>query len=231
MAAKMNALEIKGIDFHIGSQLISMSPLLEALQSTLDFIDQLHSEGIVLEHLDIGGGLGITYEQEKLFPLDDYAKAVKKLIGSRPLKLILEPGRFIVGNAGILLTKVEYIKENSEKVFAIIDAGMNDLLRPALYEAWHAILPVQRHSDCPTKIYDIVGPVCETGDFLGLSRHLALKPDDLLAIGSAGAYGFSMASNYNTRPRPPEILIKEGKTSIIRARETLENLFHLELNN
>lgn len=223
-AARLKNIEIKGISYHIGSQILSMQPLLEALKVTLQIVDQLAQENIVLSHLDLGGGMGICYQNETPFSLKDYAEQVQSILGHRKIKLVFEPGRALVGNAGVLLTRVEYIKDQHDHQFAIVDAGMNDLIRPALYQAWHNILPIYQRHDVPVKTYDVVGPVCESGDFLGHSRPLAIAPQDVLAIASVGAYGFSVSSNYNSRPRPPEILIDRKKLTVIRRRETFDDL-------
>lgn len=231
MMATMPALMIEGMDFHIGSQLTDISPYAEALDLTLALIDRLAEVGIILKHLDMGGGLGIQYEDETLInPADWIALAVEK-IGTRDLKLVIEPGRSIIGNAGMLITEVILTKENEGKHFAVVDAAMNDLIRPALYDAWMEIRnlsdTVQNTADI--KSYDIVGPICETGDFLGKNRMLALKAGDYLMVKDAGAYGFAMASNYNSRGRAAEVLLQEGKARLIRTRETEESLFELEL--
>ena len=226
-AASSEHLILKGIDCHIGSQLTTLSPFTDALQRVLGLIDHLAEQGITLSHLDIGGGLGITYQEEVPPTPADYAAAVSKQVGDRPLDLIIEPGRAIVGNAGVLLTRVEYLKHTPDKDFAIVDAAMNDLLRPALYSAWQAIVPVKPH-DGETHNYDIVGPICETGDFLGKDRELVLAAGDLLAVRSAGAYGFSMSSNYNSRPRVAEVIVDGDHTHLIRERETIESLYQGE---
>jgi len=191
-------------------------------------VDQLAAEGIILEHIDIGGGLGIRYNDEIPPEPAEYAAAVMARLKGRHVSLFMEPGRAIVGNAGILLTRVLYLKSNGEKHFAVVDAAMNDLIRPSLYQAWQAILPVEIPKAKETKCYDIVGPVCETGDFLGKDRELAIMPGDVLAVRSAGAYGFTMSSNYNSRPRAAEILVDGDRAHVVRQRETLEGLFELE---
>lgn len=225
---KMPYIKLVGIACHIGSQLTELSPFLEASDRMLALLQQLKTAGIELTHVNIGGGLGVQYHDEKPPTLQEYAKAVRKKFENQSIELIIEPGRALVANAGILLTKVEYIKTTSHKNFAIIDAGMNDLIRPALYDAWHDILPINlRYGD--THFYDIVGPVCESSDVIGKSRQIALEPGDILAIKSAGAYGFSMSSNYNSRPRPAEVMIKDGKAHLIRRRETLAELFTNEV--
>jgi diaminopimelate decarboxylase len=221
-------LEIVGIDCHIGSQLTKIDPFLDAFDRLLGMVDRLAAEGIILEHIDIGGGLGIRYNEESPPEPAEYAAAVMARLKGRTVSLFMEPGRAIVGNAGVLLTRVLYLKSNGEKHFAVVDAAMNDLIRPSLYQAWQAILPVEVPTVKETKSYDIVGPVCETGDFLGKDRALAIAPGDLLAVRSAGAYGFTMSSNYNSRPRAAEILVDGDRAHIVRQRETLEGLFALE---
>lgn len=223
----MPTLQLIGLASHIGSQIVELSPFLIALDKLLDLYKKLQALGIHLHHLNLGGGLGITYQDEKPPSIETYAEAIqKKLVGS-PLEIILEPGRSIVGNTGVLLTRVEYLKHTKQKNFALVDAGMNDLLRPALYDAWQNILPVHKRID-QTKSYDIAGPVCESADYLGKDRRLAIHPGDLLVIDSAGAYGFSMSSNYNSRGRPAEILIEGDKMRIIRRRESILDLFTAE---
>ncbi|RIX48535.1 MAG: diaminopimelate decarboxylase [Rhodocyclales bacterium GT-UBC] len=224
-AAALPHIEVAGIDCHIGSQLLDPSPFIEALDRVLALIDQLASEGIAVHHLDLGGGLGIKYKDEQVQPtVDAYLTPLLNKLAGRGLKVVLEPGRRLVGNAGLLLTRVEFLKPGEGKSFAIIDAAMNDLMRPALYEAWHDILPVTpRNGDA--RAYDVVGPVCESGDFLGLARPLCVEPGDLLAVMSAGAYGMAMASNYNTRPRAIEVMVDGETLHVIRQRETVEQLF------
>ena len=227
LAASLPALEIIGIDCHIGSQLTEITPFVDALDRILRLVDALVDEGIVLRHLDLGGGLGIRYHEETPPPVANYVAAIQQKLGQRPLTLLLEPGRALVGNAGILLTRVEYLKPGQEKNFAIVDAAMNDLMRPALYEAWHAIVPVHPRDAVPVA-WQIVGPVCETGDFLGHDRQLALAEGDLLAIKSAGAYGMSMSSNYNSRPRAAEVMLRDGEVIPIRQREQINALWRDE---
>ncbi|MDR3323734.1 MAG: diaminopimelate decarboxylase [Zoogloeaceae bacterium] len=232
-AAALPHLAVEGIDCHIGSQILSVAPFAEALERLLALLDLLEKRNIPIRHLDLGGGLGIPYQGTDAPPeIDAYlTPLLDQLTGRKKLKIMVEPGRRLVGNAGVLLTKVEYLKPGEEKNFAIIDAAMNDLMRPALYQAWHDILPVQRsqrQSDAPAPIFDVVGPVCESGDFLGLSRPLALAAGDLLAVMSAGAYGMSMSSNYNSRPRAAEILVDGDKTHLIRRRENIAELYALE---
>jgi len=224
-ADKMEYVDIVGVDCHIGSQLTSVSPFVDALKRVLSLIDDLAKQGITLRHLDIGGGLGITYQDETPPSPAEYAAALRLLLDDRDLEVLLEPGRAIAGNAGILVTKVEYLKETEDRHFAIVDAAMNDLLRPALYQSWQAIETVVNKESVTGQDYDIVGPICETGDFLGKDRHLAIEQGDLLAIRSAGAYGFTMSSNYNSRPRVAEIMVDGGEVHLIRARESIESLY------
>ena len=227
-AATLPHLQIVGIDCHIGSQLIKLEPLIEACERLLLLIDRLTAQDIHLEHLDLGGGAGIVYRDEDVPDLAAYAQAVHQLIGERPLSLILEPGRSLVGNAGFLLTRVEYVKQNEDKQFVIVDAAMNDLMRPALYQAYHHITNAENSPITPF-IADIVGPICETGDFLAQNREIAAQAGDVLVIHSAGAYAFSMASNYNTRPRAAEVWVSGDSVHTIRERETLAQLMHNEL--
>ncbi len=224
-AAALPHIEIAGVDCHIGSQLLDPSPFVEALDRILALVDQLAAEGIRIHHLDLGGGLGIQYKAEQVQPtVAAYLTPLLDKLAGRGLQVVLEPGRRLVGNAGLLLTRIEYLKQGEAKNFAIIDAAMNDLMRPALYEAWHDILPVVPRPGAATE-YDVVGPVCETGDFLGQDRPLAVAAGDLLAVMSAGAYGMAMASNYNTRPRAVEIMVDGDKIHVIRRRETVEQLY------
>jgi len=220
-AAQLPHLKIIGVDCHIGSQLTQIAPFLDALDRVLALIDTLAADGIHIGHLDLGGGLGVRYRDETPPTPADYIGAVRKRLGDRKLKLAFEPGRSIVANAGVLLTQVEYLKATAEKEFAIVDAAMNDLLRPALYSAWMRIEAVAARPDVTVKCYDIVGPVCETGDFLGKDRELALAEGDLLAVFGAGAYGFSMSSNYNSRGRACELMVDGSDVYVIRARETV----------
>jgi len=223
-AAALPNIRVTGIDCHIGSQLTEVAPFVDALDRVLDLVDRLAAAGIPLAHIDVGGGLGIPYRREDNPPPPDvYARALLERMANRPQELLLEPGRAIAGNAGILLTRVEYLKHTACKNFAVVDAAMNDLQRPALYDAWHDIIPVvPRTGD--SVAYDVVGPVCETGDFLGRQRELALAEGDLLAVRSAGAYGFSMSSNYNTRPRAAEIMVEHDSIHVIREREVIDDL-------
>jgi diaminopimelate decarboxylase len=224
-AATLPHLRLLGVGCHIGSQLMTLAPFTEALERVLALVDRLGQRGIHLSQLDMGGGLGIPYHHERPPSPDAYAAALLHALQNRPLTLIIEPGRAIVGNAGILLTRVEYLKHAPHKNFAIVDAAMNDLVRPALYHAWQDIVPVLSRTDLPAATYDVVGPVCETSDFLGHDRALALAAGDLLAVRSAGAYGFSMSSNYNSRPRAAEVLVDGAKAHLVRARETVAELY------
>ncbi|WP_280567561.1 diaminopimelate decarboxylase [Chromohalobacter sp. 296-RDG] len=224
-AAELPNLEVVGLDCHIGSQLTELAPFLDALDRLLVLLDRLHEAGITVEHLDLGGGLGVPYQDEQPPAPYDYARALLERLDGRDLTLLFEPGRSIAANAGVLVTRVEYLKPGETQHFAIVDAGMNDLIRPALYEAWQRIVPVDTRTPRETALYDVVGPVCETGDFLGKARELAIAPADLLAVRSAGAYGFVMASNYNSRPRPAEIMVDGDSTQVVRERETLAALW------
>ena len=223
-AAQLPNLEVVGVDCHIGSQLTTLPPFIDALDRLLALIDRLSDCGIYLRHIDLGGGLGVRYRDEEPPLAADYIKAVRERIDGRDLALVFEPGRFIVANAGVLLTQVEYLKHTEHKDFAIVDAAMNDLIRPALYQAWMDVTAVTpRASDA--RAYDIVGPICETGDFLAKDRELALEEGDLLAVHSAGAYGFVMSSNYNTRGRTAEVLVDGDQAFEVRRRETVAELF------
>jgi len=219
LAASLPNLCITGIDCHIGSQLIDLSPLADAADRVLALVDALTAEGIALDHIDLGGGVGIRYRDETPPDLAAYGRVLAARFAGRREKLLLEPGRSLVGNAGLLLTRVEYLKPGEDRNFAIVDAAMNDLMRPALYEAYHEIVAVHERATL-VKRYDVVGPICETGDFLGFARDLAIDEGDLLALLSAGAYGMSMASNYNSRPRAAEVLIDKNEIHLIRERET-----------
>jgi diaminopimelate decarboxylase len=226
LAASLPHLNVVGMDCHIGSQLTEIGPFVDALERLLVLIDELAERNIIIEHLDVGGGLGVTYNDELPPHPKEYAEAMaEKMVGRESLKLILEPGRAIAANAGILVTEVEFIKQGEEKNFAIVDAAMNDLLRPALYSAWQNIIPVDENSDAAPSTYDVVGPVCETGDFIGKDRVLSIKPTDLLAVRSAGAYGFVMASNYNSRCRPAEIMADGDTAIVVREREIQKDLW------
>ncbi|MCM2678257.1 diaminopimelate decarboxylase [Echinimonas agarilytica] len=229
-AMAYDQLKIVGVDCHIGSQLTELDPFLDALERVLALIDQLAELGIEIEHLDVGGGLGVPYKDETPPHPSEYAHALRQRLIDRPnLKLIFEPGRAIAANAGILLTKVEFLKPTEEKHFAIVDAAMNDLIRPSLYSAYQSIQPANTSLDRKSDIYDVVGPVCETGDFLGKDRELAIAEGDLLVVRSAGAYGFCMASNYNSRPRPPEVLVDSDNAIEVRRRETFADLWKGEV--
>ncbi|MEZ0231407.1 MAG: diaminopimelate decarboxylase [Methylophilaceae bacterium] len=226
-ATGMANIDIHGVDCHIGSQLTELSPFLDAFDRVLALVDQLEDAGIHIQHIDAGGGIGICYSDETPPDFSDYAKAMLAKLGDRKVKLVFEPGRALVGNAGVLLTKVEYLKHTEAKNFAIVDAAMNDLMRPALYDAYHEIVAVNPRTTEATE-YEIVGPVCESGDFLGHDRKLALEQGDLLTIMSAGAYGMSMSSNYNTRPRAAEVMVDGDQVHLIRERERISQLFALE---
>ncbi|WP_211474591.1 diaminopimelate decarboxylase [Collimonas humicola] len=234
-AAVLPHIEVAGIDCHIGSQLLDDAPLLEALDKLIDLVDQLASEGIHLHHLDIGGGIGITYDDEKPVAIGSYLGRLFARIDAwrqdkyqgAPIKVLFEPGRSIVGNAGILLTEIQYLKHSEAKNFAIVDAAMNDLMRPAMYEAWHGVQTVARRNSAE-QVYDVVGPVCESGDWLARSRPLAVEAGDLLALMSAGAYGMTMSSNYNTRGRAAEVMVDGEQVHLIRQRENPADLFALE---
>jgi diaminopimelate decarboxylase len=220
LAASLPHLLVVGVDCHIGSQLIDLSPLADAAERVFALVDALAADGIALHHIDLGGGVGIRYRDEALPDLAAYGRLLAERFAGRSEKLLLEPGRSLVGNAGILLTRVEYLKHGDDKNFAIVDAAMNDLMRPALYDAYHGITAVELKNE-PAKRYDIVGPICETGDFIGFERDLAIAEGDLLALQSAGAYGMSMASNYNSRPRAAEVLIDKNEIHLVRERESL----------
>ena len=234
-AAAMPNIAVHGVDCHIGSQITELAPFIEALDLILGLVNKLESKGIYISHIDVGGGIGITYSDETPPAFATYAKAILDKLANKNVKLLFEPGRALVGNAGVLLTKVEYLKASSKdseaKNFAIVDAAMNDLMRPALYDAYHDIVPVKPRKNTgagETTNYEIVGPVCESGDFLGHDRNLNLHEGDLLAIMSAGAYGMSMASNYNTRGRAAEIMVNGDTCHVIRQREKIADLFALE---
>jgi diaminopimelate decarboxylase len=226
-AAAMPNIAIHGVDCHIGSQITELSPFLDAFDRILALVDALEQNKIHIQHIDLGGGIGICYSDETPPEFTEYAKAMLAKLGKRDIKLVFEPGRALVGNAGVLLTKVEYLKHTETKNFAIVDAAMNDLMRPALYDAYHAIEAVKPRV-ASTQNYEIVGPVCESGDFLGHDRDMALAEGDLLAIMSAGAYGMSMSSNYNTRPRAAEVMVDGDQSIVIRQREKVQDLFALE---
>ena len=226
LAASLDHLNVIGMDCHIGSQLTETGPFVDALDRLLELVDELAAKGIDISHLDVGGGLGVTYKDETPPHPKEYAQAIAaKMAGREHLTLIMEPGRAIAANAGIMLTKVEFVKEGEEKSFAIVDAAMNDLIRPSLYSAWMSIIPVDENPAHKPHVYDVVGPICETGDFIGKDRELAIAPGDLLAVRSAGAYGFVMASNYNTRCRPAELLVDKSDVHVVRERENLKDLW------
>lgn len=223
-AATLPAIAVRGIDLHIGSQITTLEPYREAISKVLHLVDALRAEGISLEHVDVGGGLGIRYRDETPLRMSEYAAMIGALFAGRSERVMVEPGRRLVGAAGILLTRVLHLKPGGERHFAIVDAAMNDLIRPALYSAWHPIEPVQLH-DGARRSWQIVGPICESGDFLGEDRDLALREGDLLAIGAAGAYGFVMSSNYNSRPRACEVMVAGSAAHEVRARESIQSLF------
>ena len=226
-AAQLPYINITGVDCHIGSQLTEVTPFIDALDRLLALVAQLRADGIHIQHLDLGGGLGIRYRDETPPLPADHAAALLQRLGNEPFEILLEPGRAIVGNAGIMVTEVQLLKHGEPKNFAVVDAAMNDLLRPALYSAWQAIVPVQPRAG-EGQQYDIVGPICESADFLGKERQLMLQPGDLLAVRSAGAYGFVMASNYNTRPRAAEVMVDGTQCHLVRKRETVAELFASE---
>lgn len=227
-AAAHASINIQGIDCHIGSQLTTLQPYADAVSLLVDMIDNLAAEGIVLSHIDVGGGQGIQYsDDEATLDIQAWADCVIEAVGDRKLEILVEPGRFIVGQAGVLLTRVEYLKNNEDRHFAVVDAAMNDLIRPALYSAWQAIEEVEQ-LERETRVYDVVGPVCESADFLGKQRPLAIAENDLLCVRSAGAYSFVMSSNYNTRPRAAEIMVDGNDAHLVRAREDTDALFEHE---
>jgi diaminopimelate decarboxylase len=225
-AENSKSIKVCGVDYHIGSQITEVSPFMDALDKVFELISQLSSEGIEIEHLDIGGGLGINYDNTQTINISDYIRDVKSKAGD--LEILIEPGRSVVGSAGIFVTKVEYLKHNLEKSFAIVDGAMNDLLRPSLYSAYHKAVIVQKSENGQSGIWDLVGPICETGDFLAKDRDLTIAEGDYVAFMSAGAYCFSMSSNYNTRPRVAEVMVWRDNHTIIRARETIKELYRNE---
>ncbi|MGN2392740.1 diaminopimelate decarboxylase [Pelomicrobium sp. G1] len=227
-ARRLPHLAVAGIGCHIGSQLTELDPFVEAARRVLELADRLAAEGMPLAHVDLGGGLGIRYRDERPPSIEAYGRALVGLLRGRRERLIVEPGRALAGNAGVLVTRVEYLKHGETKNFAVVDAAMNDLMRPSLYDAYHEVLPVVQEAARASAVYDVVGPVCESGDFLARDRELALAEGDLLAIGSAGAYGMSMSSNYNTRPRAAEVMADRDRVHLIRSRETVEQLIALE---
>ena len=222
-AAKLDHIKITGIDCHIGSQLTDLSPFEDAFIKLASLIDELESNQIAIEHIDIGGGIGISYNNEDISPIDFYVQMIKKYLLKYNKKIILEPGRFLIGKAGLMLTNVEYIKKSEHKNFVLVDAAMNDLMRPSLYNAFHEVINLTNTQDS-NDIFDIVGPICETGDFLAKDRNIKANQGDILAIMDAGAYGFSMSSNYNSRPRIPEVMVDEDEFYLIRERENFSDL-------
>jgi diaminopimelate decarboxylase len=225
-ARRLRHISIEGIDCHIGSQLTDLAPIAEALSKIAELVETLARDGLVLKHIDVGGGLGVRYQDEAPPAIGDYARVVLEAFDGSRYKLLFEPGRLLTADAGLLLTRIEYLKRGEERNFAIVDAAMNDLIRPALYDAWHDVLPVVEHDDAD--VYDVVGPVCETGDFLARNRRIAARQGELLAIMSAGAYGMSMASNYNTRPRAAEVMVDRDELYVIGEREQVHDLFARE---
>lgn len=219
-------LDVQGLDCHIGSQITEVSPFLDALDKVLALVGQLNDNGIDITHLDLGGGVGIVYDDEQTIDIQAYIEAVIDKVGN--IEIILEPGRAIVGNAGVFITKVEFLKQNSEHSFAIVDGAMNDLLRPSFYNAYHQVLPINENSNGTQASWDLVGPICETGDFLAKGRELSLSQGDYLALMSAGAYGFTMSSNYNSRPRVAEVMVSGNQHHLVRERETIQDLFNKE---
>ncbi len=228
VAARLPGIEIHGVACHIGSQLLELAPFLDALDRVLALVKRLGVHGIRLQHIDVGGGLGVRYRDETPPEPAEWARAVRDRLEGSGLTVMTEPGRAIAGNAGILLTRVVLLKPTAHKNFAIVDAAMNDLLRPSIYKAWHDIVPAKPRPDAESKVWDIVGPVCETGDWLGKDRRLALAEGDLLAVRTSGAYGFVMSGNYNTRPRAAEVLVEGAVAHLVRARETLDDVMRGE---
>jgi len=228
-AARMPSIVVRGIDMHIGSQITDLAPYREAASRMLALVDALAAEAITLDHVDLGGGLGIRYRDEQPIPIDAYAAMVRPLFAHRRERLLFEPGRRLVGDAGVLLTRVRVVKPGAARNFAVVDAAMNDLIRPSLYDAWHAVDPVRPRAAEGALRYDVVGPICESGDFLALDRELAIGEGDLLAVRTAGAYAMAMSSNYNARPRACEVMVDGGDAHLIRRRETVAELHALEL--
>lgn len=227
-AAELDSIEVHGIDCHIGSQLTKLEPYADAVRLLIDMVDNLANEGIVLSHIDVGGGQGIQYEEgESTLDVAAWAACIRDAIGDRNLEILVEPGRYIVGPSGALLTRIEYLKSNEDRHFAVVDAAMNDLIRPALYSAWQAIEPVET-LERETQTYDVVGPICESADFLGKQRELAIAENDLLCVRSAGAYASVMSSNYNTRPRVAEVMVDGDTAHLVCARESVDELFARE---
>lgn len=225
-AALSENLKVCGLDYHIGSQITDVSPFIEALDRALELVEKLKTENILIDHLDIGGGIGVSYDQEETINIEDYLNSVTTRVDQ--MKILVEPGRSIVGNAGIFVTKVEYLKQNNLKSFAIVDGAMNDLIRPSLYQSYHQAVLIDDNSKGINDTWDIVGPVCESTDFLAKDRNLTLEKGDYIAIMTAGAYGFVLSSNYNSRPRVPEIMVSGNKHSTIRKRETIDSLYENE---
>ena len=225
-AALSENLKVCGLDYHIGSQITDVSPFIEALDRALELVEKLKTENILIDHLDIGGGIGVSYDQEETINIEDYLNSVTNRVDQ--MKILVEPGRSIVGNAGIFVTKVEYLKQNNLKSFAIVDGAMNDLIRPSLYQSYHQAVLIDDNSKGINDTWDIVGPVCESADFLAKDRNLTLEKGDYIAIMTAGAYGFVLSSNYNSRPRVPEIMVSGNKHSTIRKRETIDSLYENE---
>ena len=225
-AALSENLKVCGLDYHIGSQITDVSPFIEALDRALELVEKLKTENILIDHLDIGGGIGVSYDQEETINIEDYLNSVTNRVDE--MKILVEPGRSIVGNAGIFVTKVEYLKQNNLKSFAIVDGAMNDLIRPSLYQSYHQAVLIDDNSKGINDTWDIVGPVCESTDFLAKDRNLTLEKGDYIAIMTAGAYGFVLSSNYNSRPRVPEIMVSGNKHSTIRKRETIDSLYENE---
>ena len=227
-AAELPAINVQGIDCHLGSQMTNLAPFNDAFALLISMVDALQDEGIELSHIDVGGGQGISYQAtEKSLDVQAWADSIKSAVGTRKLEILVEPGRYIVGQAGVLLTRVEYLKSNEDRHFAVVDAAMNDLIRPALYSAWQDIEEVET-LERESQLYDVVGPVCESADFLGKQRQLSIAENDLLCVRSAGAYGFVMSSNYNTRPRAAEVMVEGEKAHLVRSREETEALFAQE---
>jgi len=226
-AARLPGIRVAGVDVHIGSQITEIGPFVAALEKVLEFVDVLDASGVRLEHLDLGGGLGIRYRDENPPALKDYIASLFDRLGGRKIRVMFEPGRSLVGNTGLLLTRVEYLKHGAAKNFVVVDAAMNDLIRPALYDAWHDIMPVTPREGSARR-YDVVGPVCESADFIARDRTLAVAPGDLLAIMSAGAYAMTMSSNYNSRPRAPEVMVDGSRPWVVRERESTDSLFASE---
>ena len=228
-AAALPGIEVVGIGCHIGSLLADAAPFVAAAQRLVALVDRLEGEGIPLKHVDFGGGIGIRYKDEKPQPIDTFVAGALAALGKRRQLAVFDPGRSLVGNAGVLVTRIEYLKPGASRNFAVVDAAMNDLVRPPLYGAWHDVLPVREvESGAAQRVYDVVGPVCESADFLAKDRRLAVDAGDLLAIMSAGAYGMVMSSNYNSRPRAAEVLVRGDRADLVRSRETIEQLFALE---